>query len=268
MHRPRGLDPVEPRLLEGDARCPPTSSWWALETPVTMARSGSGRRPSGGHGGGGGAIRGEIALQPPPPVFFKHPWSDKRIQNRIGVGGKRLDCSRAVRWSCLFGNWSAATDRAGQDSRHAAALVPKAPTRANGENLAMEWWSRRCSAGATATLAQCEQVVPAPRSERRSRSSRHCRCPSTPTPVPRVRISDRRTLQVQARSEGMLPSKGETGVAWPRTRLQHSIVATALSRTEGGQGTGDRSALCWRDPHRPPDPGPTAMKARPWAPER
>ncbi len=61
---------MEPGLLAGDARCPPTSSWWALETPLTMARRGLGRRPSGGHGGGGYAIGGEILHQPPSHVFF------------------------------------------------------------------------------------------------------------------------------------------------------------------------------------------------------
>ncbi len=39
-HRPRGPVLVEPCLLAGDARCSPTSSWWALETPVTLARRG------------------------------------------------------------------------------------------------------------------------------------------------------------------------------------------------------------------------------------
>ena len=49
----------------------PTSSWWALETLVTLARRGSsGRTPSGGHGGGGGAIGGEIVQQPSSHVFF------------------------------------------------------------------------------------------------------------------------------------------------------------------------------------------------------
>jgi hypothetical protein len=88
-HRPRGPSPVEPGPLEGDARCPPTSSWWALETPVTLARSGSGRRPSGGHGGGGGAIGGEIALQPPPPVFLNTPGltGEFRTGSELEAGG-------------------------------------------------------------------------------------------------------------------------------------------------------------------------------------
>ena len=49
---------------------PTTFSWWALETPVTLARCGSDKRPSGGHGGGGGVIGGEIVPQPPSHVFF------------------------------------------------------------------------------------------------------------------------------------------------------------------------------------------------------
>ncbi len=61
---------MEPGLLAGDTKCPPTSSRWALETPLSLARRGSGRRSSGGHGGGGGAIGGEIVQQPPSHVFF------------------------------------------------------------------------------------------------------------------------------------------------------------------------------------------------------
>jgi hypothetical protein len=48
----------------------PTSSWWALETPSTLARCGLDRRPSGGYGGGGGAIGGEIVPQLPSHVIF------------------------------------------------------------------------------------------------------------------------------------------------------------------------------------------------------
>jgi len=51
---------------------PPTSSWWTLETPLTLARRGLGMRPGGGHGGGGGAIGGEIVQQPPSHVFFNN----------------------------------------------------------------------------------------------------------------------------------------------------------------------------------------------------
>jgi hypothetical protein len=50
-YRPRGHGLVSPGLLEEDVRYPPTSSWWALKTPLTLARRGSCRRPSGGRGG-------------------------------------------------------------------------------------------------------------------------------------------------------------------------------------------------------------------------
>ena len=50
-HQPRGRGRVGPGLLAEDASSPPTTSWWALETPVTLARRGSGKRPSGGRGG-------------------------------------------------------------------------------------------------------------------------------------------------------------------------------------------------------------------------
>jgi hypothetical protein len=62
---------MEPGLIAGDARCPSTSSWWALDTSSDLGPwRGSGRRPSGGHGGCGGAIGGEIVPQPPSQVFF------------------------------------------------------------------------------------------------------------------------------------------------------------------------------------------------------
>jgi hypothetical protein len=50
---------VETCLLAEDARCSPTSSWWALVTPETRARLGFGRRLSGEHGGGCGCPNGE-----------------------------------------------------------------------------------------------------------------------------------------------------------------------------------------------------------------
>ena len=53
-------------MLEEDARCPFTSSRWALETPVTLARCGSDKRPTEGRNGGGG-YRAEEEIGPPPP---------------------------------------------------------------------------------------------------------------------------------------------------------------------------------------------------------
>ena len=49
---------------------PPTFSWWALETPLTLTRCGSWRRPSGGHCDGGGGIGGEIVPSHPPSQVF------------------------------------------------------------------------------------------------------------------------------------------------------------------------------------------------------
>ena len=49
---------------------PPISSWMALKNPLTLARCGSGKIPSGGHGGGGDAIGGETVPHPPSQVFF------------------------------------------------------------------------------------------------------------------------------------------------------------------------------------------------------
>ena len=48
----------------------PTSSRWALETPVTRTRLGDGRRLSGERCGGCGTIGEEIVQQPPQPVFL------------------------------------------------------------------------------------------------------------------------------------------------------------------------------------------------------
>ena len=59
-----------------DAGSPPTSSWWALVTPMTLARRGSGRRLSGGRCGSGGAIGGEIAPPPPTEVFINTARTD------------------------------------------------------------------------------------------------------------------------------------------------------------------------------------------------
>ena len=62
---------------------PPTFSWWALVSPVTLARCGSGRRPSGGRsGGGGGPIGEEIEPPPPSPVSSDTTRSDGKVSDR------------------------------------------------------------------------------------------------------------------------------------------------------------------------------------------
>jgi hypothetical protein len=54
-------------------------------------------------------------------------------------------------------------------------------------------------------------------------------------PVCRGAISQR-TLYVHERRGGMLSFKGETGAAWPCTRLQHNIMVSELSSNEGVWG--------------------------------
>ncbi len=76
---------------------PPTSSWWALETPVTLARCGSSKMPSGGHGGGGGAIGGHIGPQPPSHVFFNTARLEgHQISKMWQELKRRFDCLRAA----------------------------------------------------------------------------------------------------------------------------------------------------------------------------
>ena len=57
-------------MHEKAAGSSPTSSRWALETPITRARMGAGRRLSGERCGGCGTIGEEIVQQPPQSVFF------------------------------------------------------------------------------------------------------------------------------------------------------------------------------------------------------
>jgi hypothetical protein len=81
---------MEPGTLAGDARCSPTSSWWALETLVTWAWLDPGKRPIEEHSGGGGTIGGEIGPPPPPQVSFDtvrydgHKNSKRMLENGGG----------------------------------------------------------------------------------------------------------------------------------------------------------------------------------------
>ena len=75
---------------------PPTSSWCVPETPLTLARCGSGRRPSGGRSGGdGGPIERDIGQPPPPqPVFFNTARSDGPKNS-----DKELEVEKEVRYT-------------------------------------------------------------------------------------------------------------------------------------------------------------------------
>ena len=76
-HRPRGPGLVGPELLAEDAGCLPTSSWWAIETPLTLARRGSGMRPSGWHGGCcGRSGRRSCTATTTTGVLVNASWSD------------------------------------------------------------------------------------------------------------------------------------------------------------------------------------------------
>ena len=108
---------------------PPTSSWWALETALTMARRGSGRRPIGGHGGGGDAVGVEIVQQPPPQPGLRGTRSHE-CGRELEEGGStaRRHQEELLRWQQVGGcrtRWTG--------SRTTAATVPKVPYRPDGE---------------------------------------------------------------------------------------------------------------------------------------
>lgn len=100
---------------------PPTSSWWALETSLTLAQRGSGRRPCGGRCGGGCAFGGDIVQQPPP--------QGTRSQECGRSWRKEVRLPRGSKRSCFNGNISAAVVRGGQNR----ATVPKVPYRPDDE---------------------------------------------------------------------------------------------------------------------------------------
>jgi len=78
---------------------PPTSSGWALETPLTLSRQGLCRRPSGGTAAA--TVGSEIVLQPPPPIFFNtNPTRPGREQGGVALQDKDLCdvCRGEVAW--------------------------------------------------------------------------------------------------------------------------------------------------------------------------
>ncbi len=78
-------------MARGYTGSPPTSSWCAMVTHVTLARRGSGRRLSGGRCGAGGTIGGEIAPPPPTPVFFNTARIEGHKNSDIWNAWRRVD---------------------------------------------------------------------------------------------------------------------------------------------------------------------------------
>jgi hypothetical protein len=254
---------VEPGLLEGDARCPPTSSWWALETPVTLARSGSGRRPSGGHGGGGGAIGGEIALQPPPPVFLNTPDLTGEFRVGFGAGGRWFDCpgqrggvvSRAagrrlqivqVRIRVLRPPWCQGTD---PDRR--GGIGPGVVEEEVQSGCCCCIGSARASGGCLAIGVEIAKQPPLPVSldaKPRSHGSEF---------GTGGHIESRPGAGEYCRARRRPSARGRGEAADTRHR------AGGAFSTGGGSGDRRLIGFCRRDPHRPPDPGSTAYNARP-----
>ena len=72
----RGLG-VNPRLPHEMQNAPPTSSWLALETPLTLARQGSDRNPSGEHDGGYGTI-GDHTAATATGIFQHQPYTYRK----------------------------------------------------------------------------------------------------------------------------------------------------------------------------------------------
>ncbi len=106
------------------ARYPPTSSRWALETPLTPARRGSGRRQSGGYGGGCSMIvdRTEAAAT----TVSKHqPYTSRQGARSCHARGELSWCGRGEAAGCCITTQepsqnSAAVDLVRLYGRHAA----------------------------------------------------------------------------------------------------------------------------------------------------
>ena len=135
----------EPATAEGVAGCPPTSSWWALKTPLTLARRGLERRSSGGQGGGGDTIGDRTAAA--AIGFFHHQTLYIRLGREKGgaalqekdlldVAAARLHGTAPSRRSLLALVWSgiATTLRRGTGATVASGYGHKAPTRRDGES--------------------------------------------------------------------------------------------------------------------------------------
>ncbi len=106
LRRPRIAGAEKPATADGPAGSSPTSSRWALETPITRARLGAGRRLSGERCGGCGMIGEEIVRQPPQPAFFNAGPGPTGTHTRKGVknnSGEERGEAAAQGWTRRLG---------------------------------------------------------------------------------------------------------------------------------------------------------------------
>jgi hypothetical protein len=90
---------VELGPLAEDARCPPPplrGGRW--KTPVTSARRGTGRRPSGGRSGGGGCPNGEEIGMPPSPQGHPAARSNEHKNSYKGIGRNKRMQEKPLKW--------------------------------------------------------------------------------------------------------------------------------------------------------------------------
>ena len=118
----------------GRYKKPPISSWCAMDIPVTLARRGSGRRPSGGRNGGGGRPIGEeiVHRRCHHRYFYNTPGLKGQKSERgeeLEAGLLRTEGHKEARFSGV-----AVADRVrlGMRTGVVAASGPKALTRTDG----------------------------------------------------------------------------------------------------------------------------------------
>jgi hypothetical protein len=86
----------------GATRNPPTSSWWALETPVTLARCGSDKRSRGGSVAAEARSEWRSRRRHTAGIYGHHPvgrvtetqtgWKEEEEEEKTAVTSARRRC--------------------------------------------------------------------------------------------------------------------------------------------------------------------------------
>jgi len=129
---------VEPGLLAKDARCFPTSSWWALETHLIMVRRGTGTRPNGGQDIGGDAIV-DRAASAATGIFQRQPYTSREeltFKRGIYEAGPRRGCKGLHRHNEAFPQVCGSRSRPYLAEYGAySGIRTQAPTRHGAKNI-------------------------------------------------------------------------------------------------------------------------------------